>query len=109
MVKHGGHNVIEAAARGKATIVGPYTDNFMDEVDYLTSRGALEIAKNEQELASKWAEISGGNSARHRLEAATVAAFRDLPDRVKEYIELVAAEIDRHHATTHMSPSPFQP
>lgn len=109
MVKHGGHNVIEAAARGKATIVGPYTDNFMDEVEYLSSRGALEIAKNEQELASKWAEISGGNSARHRLEAATIAAFRDLPDRVEEYIELVAAAIDRHHATTHLSPSPFRP
>ena len=109
MVKHGGHNVIEAAARGKATIVGPYTDNFMDEVEYLSSRGALEIAKNEQELASKWAEISGGNSARHRLEAATIAAFRDLPDRVEEYIELVSAAIDRHHPTTHLSPSPFRP
>ena len=59
MVKHGGHNVIEAAARGKAIIVGPHTDNFKDEVEYLRSRGALEIAENEQELASKWAAVSG--------------------------------------------------
>ena len=100
MVKHGGHNVIEAAARGKATIVGPHTDNFMDEVEYLRSRGALEIAENEQELASKWAEISTGESARHRLEAATIAAYRNLPDKVEEYIELVAAAIDLHHAKT---------
>ncbi len=100
MVKHGGHNLIEAAARGKATIVGPHTDNFMDEVEFLSSRGALEIVKNEQELASKWAEISGGNSARHRLEAATIAAYRNLPDRVEEYIELVATAIDLHHAKT---------
>ena len=100
MVKHGGHNVIEAAARGKATIVGPHTDNFMDEVEFLSSRGALEIVKNEQELASKWAEISAGKSARHRLEAATISAYRDLPDRVEEYIELIAAAIDRHHAKT---------
>ncbi len=100
MVKHGGHNVIEAAARGKATIVGPHTDNFMDEVEYLISRGALEIAENEQELASKWAEISTGESARHRLEAATIAAYRNLPDKVEEYIGLVAAAIDLHHAKT---------
>ena len=100
MVKHGGHNVIEAAARGKATIVGPHTDNFMDEVEYLRSRGALEIAENEQELASKWAEISTGESARHRLEAATIAAYRNLPDKVEEYIGLVAAAIDLHHAKT---------
>ena len=98
--KYGGHNVIEAAARGKATIVGPHTDNFMDEVEYLRSRGALEIAENEQELASKWAEISTGESARHRLEAATIAAYRNLPDKVEEYIELVAAAIDLHHAKT---------
>ena len=100
MVKHGGHNVIEAAARGKATIVGPHTDNFIDEVEYLRSRGALEIAENEQELASKWAEISTGESARHRLEAATIAAYRNLPDKVEEYIGLVAATIDLHHAKT---------
>ena len=100
MVKHGGHNVIEAAARGKATIVGPHTDNFMDEVEFLSSRGALEIVKNEQELASKWAEISAGKSARHRLEAATISAYRNLPDRVEEYIELIAAAIDLHHAKT---------
>ena len=100
MVKHGGHNVIEAAARGKAIIVGPHTDNFKDEVEYLRSRGALEIAENEQELASKWAAVSGGDSARHQLEAATIAAYRNLPDRVEEYIELVAAAIDLHHTKT---------
>ena len=100
MVKHGGHNVIEAAARGKATIVGPHTDNFMDEVEYLRSRGALEIAENEQELASKWAAVSEDDSARHRLEAATIAAYRNLPNRVKEYIELVAEAIDLHHTKT---------
>lgn len=100
MVKHGGHNVIEAAARGKAIIVGPHTDNFKDEVEYLRSRGALEIAENEQELASKWAAVSGGDSARHRLEAATIAAYRNLPNRVEEYIELVAEAIDLHHTKT---------
>ena len=79
MVKHGGHNVIEAAARGKAIIVGPHTDNFKDEVEYLRSRGALEIAENEQELASKWAAVSGGESARHRLEAARRRCSQRMP------------------------------
>ena len=100
MVKLGGHYVIVAVARGNAIIVGPHTDNFKDEVEYLRSRGALEIAENEQELASKWAEISTGESARHRLEAATIAAYRNLPDKVEEYIEFVAAAIDLHHAKT---------
>lgn len=44
----GGHNMLEPAAAGCATMTGPYLDNFKEESDYLLERGALEVVEQEQ-------------------------------------------------------------
>ena len=43
LIEHGGHNPIEPAALGKATLIGPYYANFAAIVDTLKDDGALEV------------------------------------------------------------------
>ena len=96
MVPHGGHNVFEAAARGKPIIVGPHTNNFMDEVAYLESRGAIQVVGTEAELGAQWRRISEDEQYRGELMAATRRAYSELPDREAEYILLVRDAITKH-------------
>jgi 3-deoxy-D-manno-octulosonic-acid transferase len=44
LVPHGGHNIIEPAQHGVATIVGNHTENFRDIVSLFRSRDAVRIA-----------------------------------------------------------------
>jgi 3-deoxy-D-manno-octulosonic-acid transferase len=44
LVPHGGHNIIEPAQHGVATIVGNHTENFRDIVGLFRSRDAVRIA-----------------------------------------------------------------
>ena len=44
LVPKGGHNILEAAQHGVATIVGPYTENFRDMVALFRQAGALVVA-----------------------------------------------------------------
>ena len=98
MVPHGGHNVFEAAARGKPIIVGPHTHNFTDEVAYLQDRDAILIVGTEAELATQWRRTMFDDSYRKALMAATSKAYSDLPDREAEYIARVREAITKHMA-----------
>jgi 3-deoxy-D-manno-octulosonic-acid transferase len=42
-VPHGGHNIIEPAQHGVATVVGNHTENFRDIVSLFQSRDAVRI------------------------------------------------------------------
>jgi 3-deoxy-D-manno-octulosonic-acid transferase len=44
LVRKGGHNILEAAQHGVATVVGPYTENFRDIVSLFRQAGALVVA-----------------------------------------------------------------
>ena len=98
MVPHGGHNVFEAAARGKPIIVGRHTHNFADEVVYLRDRDAIQIVDTEAELAAQWRRTKSDDTYREALIAATLKAYAELPDRQAEYIARVRHAIDEHSA-----------
>ena len=44
LVPHGGHNIIEPAQHGVATVVGNHTENFRDIVSLFQSRDAVRVA-----------------------------------------------------------------
>jgi 3-deoxy-D-manno-octulosonic-acid transferase len=72
----GGHNALEAAARGCPVIVGPHHGEIATSVTALVHEGAAAIARNEAEavaLAVSWT-IDG--KARERSAAAVRVAAR---------------------------------
>lgn len=50
LVPIGGHNVLEPAIYGKATLTGPHVQNFRDEVQFLQEFDAIEQVEDEADL-----------------------------------------------------------
>ena len=53
LVPHGGHNVLEPSRFGVPVLVGPHTDNFEDEVGLLSSVGALQVVRDENDIVDQ--------------------------------------------------------
>lgn len=70
LIKRGGHNPIEPALLGRATLVGPYTFNFADITEQLIkSHGAMRC-QNAEQLEEMVITLAGKASQRHRIGQA---------------------------------------
>ena len=76
LVPKGGHNVLEPAWHGVATIVGPHMENFREIADAFLAGNALIRVEGEEELADRLTRFS-----------ADPGAFRDTGRRAKELLE----------------------
>jgi 3-deoxy-D-manno-octulosonic-acid transferase len=79
LVAVGGHNLLEPAALGVATLSGPHLGNAPDVARLLSTSGGLRIVQDAAELAAALLELLGDEAARARLAAAaqgTVIANR---------------------------------
>lgn len=73
LITHGGHNILEPAAHGKAIIVGHYMFNFKDTHALFKKREACITVKNAQELANEVVNLFDDEAYRQRLEKETLA------------------------------------
>ncbi len=76
LVPRGGHNVLEPAGLGKATVVGPHMENFRDEADGLEAAGGLVRTAGPEELAERLPELLADPEERARLGEAALAFVR---------------------------------
>lgn len=75
LIPRGGHNPIEPAALGKATLMGPYHHNFAQIVADLQQLGALQTVPAEpQQLLVALREWLADNAGRQAMGAAGLAA-----------------------------------
>ena len=70
LVPAGGHNVLEPAAAGRATIVGPHMENFPEVARQLLAAGGLLQARDSTELATMLADLVRDGARRDALGAA---------------------------------------
>jgi len=79
LVPHGGQNMLEPAAQGKAVLFGPHVENFDQEAALLLAAGAarkvLDAAELERELARLLSD-AGERESMGRSGMAAVAAQR---------------------------------
>jgi len=66
LVSRGGHNILEPAHWGAATVVGPYTENFRDIIGIFRQADAVSIAQPEQ-LADVLLELLQNDEIRSGL------------------------------------------
>ena len=79
LIPHGGQNVLEPAALGKPVLVGPYTDNFIDEVELLEAGGGLRRAADPAGLltcAAEWVADPASAADSGRAGASALSARR---------------------------------
>ncbi|MFW6157825.1 MAG: 3-deoxy-D-manno-octulosonic acid transferase [Planctomycetota bacterium] len=67
LVEHGGQNMIEPAALGKAVIVGPHTWNFRDTVRLLASADGIVQVDNADELGAALDRLAADPEVRAEL------------------------------------------
>ena len=73
LISHGGHNILEPAAHGKAIIVGHNMFNFKDTHALFAKRNACITVKDADELEQEVVQLFDDPEHRHRMEAETLA------------------------------------
>lgn len=73
LIAHGGHNILEPAAHGKAIIVGFNMFNFKETHALFTKRNAVVTVQNSDELTKEVVRLFDDDTERHRMEAETLA------------------------------------
>lgn len=71
LVTHGGHNILEPAAHGKAIIIGNHMENFKDTHALFKNRNACITVNNADELAEETKKLFDDSSRRKELETET--------------------------------------
>ncbi len=92
LVPVGGHNLLEPAALGVATLCGPHLFNAPDIARVLGEQGALRVVRDGAELAAAVSELLGDEHHRRRMgdaASAVVAASRGALERVLEQLQLM--------------------
>ena len=77
LVMHGGHNILEPAAHGKAIIVGHYMFNFKDTYALFKNRNACIMVNNTKELVREVTRLFDEPEERHRMERETLAIVQE--------------------------------
>ncbi|MBF1682021.1 MAG: tetraacyldisaccharide 4'-kinase [Selenomonas artemidis] len=77
LIPHGGHNILEPAAHGKAIIVGNQMFNFKDIHALFRNRNAVVTVTNGEELTREMLRLFGDAVERAWLEAETLAIINE--------------------------------
>ena len=77
LIRHGGHNILEPAAHGKAIIVGPHMFNFKDTHVLFSKKNACVTVKNSTELTNVVLDLFNNPEKRHKMEDETLNIIKD--------------------------------
>jgi len=77
LIQHGGHNILEPAAHGKAIIVGHYMFNFKDTHVLFKKRNACITVNNEEELSREVLALFRDDIRRRKMEQETLAIVKE--------------------------------
>ncbi len=70
LIPHGGQNMLEPAAQGKAIVFGPHVSNFLQEAALLLEAGACLQLEETGDLANALSELARDGSRRARMGQA---------------------------------------
>lgn len=77
LVSHGGHNILEPAAHGKAILVGPNMFNFKDTYALFSKRNACITVNDAVELGTNILRLFRDPEARKQMEEETLAIVKE--------------------------------
>lgn len=90
LIPHGGQNMLEPAAQGKATVFGPHTTNFRRDVELLLAADAVVQVLDRPALARAMATLLRDPARRAELGANAVRTILGNQGATARTLELVA-------------------
>ena len=100
LVPHGGHNILEPAQFGVATLVGPHTENFRDIIRIFERASAVKVVSPET-FAGELLRLLDNENARQQLgrrAAEVVRQQRGATERTLDELEKLIAIPERQPA-----------
>ena len=95
LIPHGGHNILEPAAHGKAIIVGDKMFNFKDTHVLFTKRNACITVTNGEELSCEVTGLFRDEDRRHRMEQETLSIVQENKGASRKSAVLLHEMLDR--------------
>jgi 3-deoxy-D-manno-octulosonic-acid transferase len=89
LVPHGGQNMLEPAAQGRATVFGPHTFNFRTDVELLLREGAAVQVADLSGLEPCFVELLGSSERRRQLGARAIGVIAANQGATLRTLELV--------------------
>lgn len=96
LIPHGGHNILEPAAHGKAIIVGHHMFNFKDSHVLFSKRKACITVNNQEELTREICGLFDDEPKRIRMEQETLAIIGENKGASKKSALLLRDLLDRY-------------
>ncbi|MBM4060337.1 MAG: 3-deoxy-D-manno-octulosonic acid transferase [Planctomycetes bacterium] len=90
LIPHGGQNMLEPAAQGRATLFGPHTANFRRDVELLLAADAAVQVPDRDGLAAALAQLLRDPARRARLGADATRVIAENQGATLRTLELVA-------------------
>ncbi|MHB9027024.1 MAG: 3-deoxy-D-manno-octulosonic acid transferase [Armatimonadota bacterium] len=106
LVPHGGQNVLEPLALGKAAIFGPYMDNFRDIANLVQQAGVGFLVNDAEELAKQWKLFLKSAQRRRQVAELTREVFRQHQGASRRCAEEAARLVSASPAPAAVTPSP---
>lgn len=107
LVTHGGHNILEPAAHGKAIIVGHHMENFKDTHALFKNRNACITVNSPEELVEETKKLFDNPAHRKQLEDETLkivlenrGASRKSAELLKKFLTAYEAKENARHPRT---------
>lgn len=97
LVPIGGHNLLEPASLGRATISGPHWFNAEDIAQRLLEADAIRVAQDANDLASAVGELFADPVARHTLGQSALAVIDNNRGALDALLRLVDPLISPSH------------
>ncbi len=95
LIPHGGHNILEPAAHGKAIIVGFNMFNFKETHALFTKRNAVITARNADELVESVKSLFDDPDERMRMERETLAICEENKGAARKSAMLLHEMLDQ--------------
>lgn len=104
LVSHGGHNILEPAAHGKAIIVGPNMFNFKDTHALFSNRDACLTVKDGADLGASILRLFRNPEVRIQMENETLAIVRENRGASRKSAVLLREMLDEYEKNRAKNP-----
>ncbi|MBO6179544.1 MAG: tetraacyldisaccharide 4'-kinase [Selenomonadaceae bacterium] len=98
LISHGGHNILEPAAHGKAIVVGHNMFNFKDTHALFTKRNACITVADSDELSKEVARLFDDEAEKNRMEAETLAIVNENKGAARKSAVLLKETLECYEA-----------
>jgi len=103
LIPHGGQNMLEPAAQGRAVIFGPHTANFRRDVELLRTAEAVVQVPDRTAFAIELGALLRDGARRQALGARARAVIADNQGATERTLDLVADLLGKRPAASAMS------